>query len=129
MGSGGGVGKRLLSKGPPGNAAGAAPVISLFPADFSLHAPFPLEPPMPRRNSGKRLRETENGAEQNGDAKIRFRRRKCRRKRWACWGVEKRGIRWKMGVKMGKESRFNLSANESFKQNREKFPFKTGAHS
>ena len=44
---------------------------------------------MPRRNSGKRLRETENGAEQNGDAKIRFRRRKCRRKRWACWGVEK----------------------------------------
>ena len=27
----------------------AAPVISLFPTDFFLHAPFPPEPPMPRR--------------------------------------------------------------------------------
>ncbi len=122
MGLGGGVGKRLLSKGPPGNAAGAAPVISLFPADFSLHAPFPPEPPMPRRNSGKRLRGTEWGCKNS------FQNTEMPEKKVGLLGCRKRGIRWKARVKMGKESRI-LSATKPFKQNREKFPFKTGAHS
>ena len=122
-------GQAFIIRGAAGKCGGGGPCHFPFSGRLLSARPFSTRATHAAKKFGQAFEGNRKRGGTEWGCKNSFQKTEMPEKKVGLLGCRKRGIRWKMGVKMGKESRFNLSANESFKQNREKFPFKTGAHS